>query len=320
MFNILQYPFIQNALLAGSCVAVVAAIVGYFMVVRGLTFAGHALPNIGFAGAAGAVLLGIDPVIGLFAFTIGAAIGIGILGKRLNERDTAIGIIMTFTLGLGILFLSLYAGYAERVYSILFGQIVGISPVDVQITAVSSLLTFILVLILFRPLLFSSFDPEVAEARGVPVRPLTIIFLVMIAITVSLAVQVVGALLVFTLLIGPAATAIRVARSPLWAIVIAISLGVCYTCLGIFLAANNGVWPVSFFIASISFGVYLPVRFLSPLWRGRRERTSDPAINRGRSAWGADSDTASQEGDQEQRNTFEVMEHMQGSPKARGEV
>src|SRR3989442_8501313 len=136
MFDILQYPFIQNALLAGSCVAVVAAIVGYFMVVRGLTFAGHALPNIGFAGAAGAVLLGIDPVIGLFAFTIGAAIGIGILGKRLNERDTTIGIIMTFTLGLGILFLSLYAGYAERVYSILFGQIVGISPMDVQITAV----------------------------------------------------------------------------------------------------------------------------------------------------------------------------------------
>ena len=274
MFDILHYPFIQNALLAGSCVAVVAAMVGYFMVVRGLSFAGHALPNIGFAGAAGAVLLGIDPVIGLFAFTIGAAIGIGILGKRLNERDTAIGIIMTFTLGLGILFLSLYSGYAERVYSILFGQIVGISPMDVRITAVSSLLTFILVLVLFRPLLFSSFDPEVAEARGVPVRPLTIIFLVMIAITVSLAVQVVGALLVFTLLIGPAATAMRIARSPQQAIVIAIGLGVCYTFLGIFLAANNGVWPVSFYIASLSFGVYLPVRFLSPLWRERQARTS----------------------------------------------
>ncbi len=313
MFDILQYPFIQNALLAGSCVAIVAAIVGYFMVVRGLTFAGHALPNIGFAGAAGAVLLGIDPVIGLFAFTIGAAIGIGILGKRVNERDTAIGIIMTFTLGLGILFLSLYFGYAERVYSILFGQIVGISPRDVQITAISSLLTFILVLALFRPLLFSSFDPEVAEARGVPVRLLTIIFLVMIAITVSLAVQVVGALLVFTLLIGPAATAMRIARSPLWAIVIAIMLGVCYTFLGIVLAANNGVWPVSFYIASLSFGVYLPVRLLSPLWRGRWARKSDPTINRG-------STTASQEGDQEQRTTFKAMGNTQGSAKARGEL
>src|SRR5213078_828125 len=127
MFDMLQYAFIQNAFVAGTCVAIVAAMMGYFLIVRGLTFAGHALHDIGFAGAAGAVLLGIDPVIGLFAFAIGAAIGIGILGKRLNERDTAIGIIMTFSLGLGILFLSLYSGYAERVYSILFGQIVGIS-------------------------------------------------------------------------------------------------------------------------------------------------------------------------------------------------
>jgi len=272
MFDILQYTFIQNALLAGSCVAVVAAVVGYFMIVRGLTFAGHALPNIGFAGAAGAVLLGIDPVIGLFVFTIGAGIGIGLLGERINERDTVIGIIMTVALGLGILFLSLYAGFAERVYSILFGQIVGISQADVLVTIVSSTITLAILLVLFRPLLFSSFDPEVAQARGIPVRLLAMVFLVLIAITVSLAVQVVGALLVFTLLVGPAATAIRVVQRPFWAIVIAIVLGVSYTCLGIFLAALSVYWPVSFFIAAISFGVYLPVRLLSPLWRGRRAR------------------------------------------------
>ena len=271
MFTILQYSFIQNAFLAGTCVAVVAAVAGYFMVARGLTFAGHALPNIGFAGAAGAVLLGIDPVIGLYVFTIGAAIGIGILGKEVNERDTSIGIIMTFALGLGILFLSLYFGYAERVYSILFGQIVGISQADVLLTGVSSLLTLAIFLVLFRPLLFSSFDPEVAEARGVPVRLLAIIFLVLIAITVSLSVQVVGALLVFTLLVGPSATAIRIVQRPLWAILIAIILGISYTWLGIFFAAN-GTWPVSFYIATLSFGVYLPVRLLSPLWIGRRAR------------------------------------------------
>lgn len=271
MFTILQYSFIQNAFLAGTCVAVVAAVAGYFMVARGLTFAGHALPNIGFAGAAGAVLLGIDPIIGLYVFTIGAAIGIGLLGKEANERDTSIGIIMTFALGLGILFLSLYFGYAERVYSILFGQIVGISQADVLLTGVSSLLTLAIFLVLFRPLLFSSFDPEVAEARGVPVRLLAIIFLVLIAITVSLSVQVVGALLVFTLLVGPPATAIRIVQRPLWAILIAIILGVSYTWLGIFLAAN-GNWPVSFYIATLSFGVYLPVRLLSPLWIGRRAR------------------------------------------------
>jgi len=278
MFDILQYPFIQNALLAGSIVAVIAAIMGYFLIIRGLTFAGHALPNIGFAGAAGAVLLGLDPVIGLFAFTIGAGIGIGLLGREVNERDTSIGVIMTFALGLGLLFLSLYAGYAERVYGILFGQIIGISVQDVLITAIASAVTLLLLLLLFRPLLFSSFDPEVAQARGIPVRLLSVIFLILLAITISLSVQVIGALLVFTLLVGPAATAARLARSPYRALALAIALGVAYTFLGIYLAAENGVWPVSFFIATLSFGVYLPVRLLSPLWMGRRERGADRPV------------------------------------------
>jgi zinc/manganese transport system permease protein len=305
MFDILQYSFIQNAFLAGSCVAVVAAVAGYFMVVRGLTFAGHALPNIGFAGAAGAVLLGIDPVIGLYIFTIGAAISIGLLGKEVNERDTSIGIIMTFALGIGILFLSLYSGYAESVYSILFGQIVGISQVDVLITAISSLLTLGIFLTLFRPLLFSSFDQEVALARGVPVRLLAMIFLILIAITVSLSVQVVGALLVFTLLVGPAATAIRIVQRPLWTILIAIILGVAYTWLGIFFAANSN-WPVSFYIATLSFGVYLPVRLLSPVWIGRRARKIATARQQ-------TATPPSPAGDQEQSNTMPSTERIQGS-------
>jgi zinc/manganese transport system permease protein len=273
MFDILQYPFIQNAFMAGTCVAIVAAIMGYFLSIRGLTFAGHALPNIGFAGAAGAVLLGIDPVIGLLAFTISAAVAIGVLGKDIRERDIAVGIVMTFALGLGILFLSLYAGYAEPVYSILFGQIVGISQGNVLSTALFSFLTLSLLLTLFRPLLFSSFDPEVAEARGVPVNLLGMVFLVLVAITVSIAVQITGALLLFTLLIGPAATTIRIVQRPLWAILLAIMLGICYTWLGIFFAAN-GTWPVSFYIATISFGIYLPIRLLSPLWLGRFARKS----------------------------------------------
>lgn len=276
MFDIFQYQFIQNAFLAGTCVAIVAAIMGYFLIARGLTFAGHALPNIGFAGAAGAVLLGIDPVIGLLAFTICAAVAIGILGKAIRERDIAVGIIMTFALGLGILFLSLYPGYAERVYSILFGQIVGISQGNVLFTALSSFLTLVLLFILFRPLLFSSFDPEVAEARGVPVNLLGLVFLVLVAITVSIAVQIVGALLFFTLLIGPAATTVRIVQRPLWAILLAIILGIGYTWLGIFFAAN-GTWPVSFYIATISFGVYLPIRLLSPLWIGQRARKNIPS-------------------------------------------
>ena len=262
--------------MAGTCVAIVAAIMGYFVILRGLTFAGHALPNIGFAGAAGAVLLGFDPVIGLLAFTIIAAIAIGVLGKAMRERDIAVGIIMTFALGLGILFLSLYSGYAERVYSILFGQIVGISLENVLFTALSSFLTLVLLIIIFRPLLFSSFDPEVAEARGVPVNLLGLVFLVLVAITVSIAVQIVGALLFFTLLIGPAATTVRIVQRPLWAIPLAIILGIGYTWLGIFFAAN-GTWPVSFYIATISFGVYLPTRLLSPLWIGQRARKAMPS-------------------------------------------
>lgn len=275
MIEMLEYPLLQHAFLAGILVAVAAATMGYFLLARSLTFAGHALPNIGFAGAAGAVLLGLDPVIGLFVFTIAASLGIGLLGQEVHERDSAVGVIMTFALGLGLLFLSLYAGYAERVYSILFGQIIGISQQDVLITAGASLGTLLALLLLFRPLLFSSFDPELARARGVPVRLLSLVFLVLLAITISLAVQVVGSLLIFTLLIGPPATARRLTSRPLRALVLACLLGVGMTLLGIVLAVDNGVWPVSFYIASLSFGTYLPVRLLSPLWL-RRDRRVRP--------------------------------------------
>jgi zinc/manganese transport system permease protein len=270
MLDILQYSFIQNAFLAGSLVAIVAAIVGYFLIMRGLTFAGHALSHIGFAGAAGAVLLGVDPIFGLLVFTIGAGIGIGLLSKEIRERDITIGVIMTFALALGILFLSLYAGFAEQAYSILFGTILGISQTDVLVTAIFCIVTLVTILLLFRPLLFSSFDPEVAQARGVPVRLLGIAFLLLVAVTVSMSVQVVGVLLIFTLLVGPAATAIRLVHRPLWAIALAVLLGLVYTWLGIVLAAY-GSWPVSFYIATISFAVYLPVRLLVPL-RGKRKQ------------------------------------------------
>ncbi len=285
MFDALQYAFIQNALVAGSLVAVTAALLGYFVIARGLTFAGHALPNIGFAGAAGAVLLGIDPVFGLFAFTMAASVGIGFLGRDVRERDTAIGVLMTFALGLGLLFLALYSGYAERVYAILFGSILGISQQDVLITALCTILTLALLLVIFRPLLFSTFDPDVAQARGVPVQFLAVFFLLLVAITISLSVQVIGALLVFVLLIGPAATATRITQRPFLALLLSVLLGVSYTWLGILLASSDvhswlglvlptvqGYWPVSFFIASIAFLVYLPVRLLSPLWIGRGTR------------------------------------------------
>ncbi len=277
MLNLLLYPFMQNALLAGSIVAIVAAVTGYFVIVRGLTFAGHALAQIGFAGAAAAILLGIDPVFGLLVFTLGAGISIGVLGKEIRERDIAIGIVMTLGLGCGILFIALYQGYAEQAYSILFGTILGISRADVGITIISGTLTLVLLLAIFRPLLFSSYDPELAEARGVPVRALAIIFLALLAIVVSISVQIIGILLIFTLLIGPAATARRLTHHPHAIIGLAILLGLLYTWVGIFWAALSN-WPISFCIATISFGLYLPVRLLSPSWQRRRPMTPETGI------------------------------------------
>ncbi|MBO0781070.1 MAG: metal ABC transporter permease [Ktedonobacteraceae bacterium] len=272
MFDVLALPFLQNALLAGTCLALVAAAMGYLLILRGLTFAGHALPNIGFAGAAGAVLFGLHPLVGLFAFTISAGVGIAVLGKETRERDLTIGVLMTLALGLGLLFLALYSGYAERVYGILFGTILGISQQDVLVTAVAGALTLAVLLMAWRPLLFSSLDPQVAQARGVPVRLLSILFLILVAISVSIAIQMIGVLLVFVLLVGPAATAVRLARRPLQALALAMLLGVLYTWLGIILAALSGTWPVSFLIATISFLVYLPVRLLSPLWMQRADK------------------------------------------------
>jgi zinc/manganese transport system permease protein len=291
LFDILQYPFIQNAFLAGSVVAVAAALLGYFLVARGLTFAGHALSNIGFAGAAGAVLVGVHPVYGLLVFTVGASLAISLLGHEIRERDVAIGVVMSFALGLGVLFLSLYHGYAEQAYSILFGTILGITRGDVIASAGFSLALIAALAAMARPLLFSSFDPEMAEARGVPVRLVGAVFLALVALAVSMAMQVVGVLLIFALLVGPAATAIRLTVRPAWAVGLAVALGLAYTWTGIFLAANSA-WPVSFYIAVLSFGVYMPVRLLTGLEREREAVGPRKMTDGGSGAIGANAPVA----------------------------
>jgi zinc/manganese transport system permease protein len=221
-------------------------------------------------------LLGVSPVIGLLVSTVGAALAISVLGREIRERDVAIGVIMTFALGLGILFLSLYHGYAEQAYSILFGTIVGISRSDVWVTAGLSAGLMAILALVGRPLLFSSFDPVLAEARGLPVQRLGSLFLVLVAVTVSIAMQVIGVLLVFALLVGPPATAIRLVRRPAYAMGLSIILGLVYSWLGILLAASTA-WPVSFYITTLAIGAYLPVRFLSKYradGRSHREKTS----------------------------------------------
>jgi zinc/manganese transport system permease protein len=272
--EMLQHPAFQNAFMAGTLVAVVAGCVGYFLLLRVLTFAGHALSHVGFAGAAGALVLGIDPIFGLLAFTLIAGVGIGAMGRQVDERDITIGIIMTLLLACGSLFIAIYHGYAEQAYSILFGTVMGISRTDVWVTVVLCLVIFAGLAVIFRMLLFASYDPEVAEARGVPVKFLAMLFMLFVAVTVSLSVQVVGVLLIFTLLVGPAATSMQLAANPLRALAISVVLAVGYTWLGIYWAiredtqvqtsqhAVHGGYPVTFCIATIAFVAYLLVKLI----------------------------------------------------------
>jgi zinc/manganese transport system permease protein len=260
--TIFQYAFMRNAFAAGTIVAVIAGAVGYFVVLRSLSFAGHALSHIGFAGATGAVVIGINPIFGLLAFTVGSALGMGAMGKRLQERDVTIGIVLAWTLGLGVLFLSLYTGYATEAYALLFGEILGISQRDVLVTLLAGVVTLLAVAALYRPLLFASLDEEVAEARGVPVRFLSVVFMVILALAVSEAVQVVGVLLIFALLVTPAAIAGRLTARPARALLLAVILALLFTWGGL-TVAFYAPYPVSFFITTFAFGTYLLVRLVT---------------------------------------------------------
>ena len=254
-----QYAFMQHAYTAGAIVAIVAGVVGYFVVLRSLSFAGHALSHIGFAGATGAVALGVSPIYGLLVFTVGGAVGMGALGKRIYGRDVVIGIVLAWMLGLGVLFLSLYSGYATEAYALLFGEILGISQTNVVVTLVAGVVTLAAIAIIFRPLLFASVDSDVAEARGVPVRLLSILFMVVLAISVSESVQVVGVLLIFALLVTPPAIAERLTARPGMAIALSVLLALLFTWIGLFVSFYLP-YPVSFFITTLAFVTYLLVR------------------------------------------------------------
>ena len=253
----------QHAFEAGTLVAIIAGIVGYFVVLRRSSFAAHALSHIGFAGAAGAVLIGISPVFGLLLFTSVGGIGISALGPRAAHRDVQIGTVLAFMLGLGVLFISLYTGYATEAYSILFGEILGISSVDVIVTAVAGLMILCVVAVVYRPLLFASLDEEVAEAKGLPMHMLGIVFMLLVALATSIAVQVVGVLLIFSLMVTPAAIAQRLAKQPWRALLASVIISLTATWLGLFVAFYEP-YPVSFFITSIVFILYLLVRLIYP--------------------------------------------------------
>lgn len=261
--GVFKYQFMQHAFEAGTIIAVVAGIIGYLVVLRRTAFAAHAYAEIGFAGAAGSVLLGINPLIGLLSASTLGGLGIAVLGKSASQRDVEIGTVLAFALGLGLLFISLYTGYATEAYSILFGEILGISSGNVLLTLAVSIVILVAAAFVYRPLLFASLDEDVAEAKGMPVLLLGIIFMVLLAAAVSIAIQVTGVLLIFALMVTPAAIAIRLTKKPMYAISISVLIALLATWIGLIIAFYLP-YPVSFFITAIVFCSYLFVRFVYP--------------------------------------------------------
>jgi zinc/manganese transport system permease protein len=259
--QLFAYHFMQNAFLAGTLVAVAAGVVGYFMVLRSQSFAGHTLAKVGFTGALGAALIGVSPVIGLIGFGLGAALLIGVLGAReVKGQDVAVGIVLAFSLGLGLLFVRLsHFNNTTGLISILFGSIVGVSDRDLFPIVLTTVVTVATIIVIGRPLLFASIDPEVAAARGVPVRLLSTLFLVLLAFAAAEAVQIVGALLIFALLVTPAAIAQQLTARPALAIGLAIVLALLFTWFGLAIGYFTP-YPMGFFITSFAFGTYSLVR------------------------------------------------------------
>jgi zinc/manganese transport system permease protein len=253
--TILDYDFMRAAFVAGTIVAVVSGAVGYFLVLRNLAFAGHALSHVGFAGATGAVLIGVAPLWGLVVFTLAAGTAMGLLGEKLRGRDIAVGIILSLALGLGVLFLHFYTSYATQATSLLFGNVLGVSMARVRDLAGLAVLSLAGLAVISRPLLFATIDPELAEARGVSLRLVSVLFMIVVALAVAEATQIVGILLVFALMVGPAAAALRLSSRFRTGLVLSVVLAVVETWAGIALAFVTD-WPPSFWITFLSFLVY----------------------------------------------------------------
>ena len=267
--TILDYEFMRNAFVATAIVGIVAGAVGYFLVLRGETFAGHALAHVGFPGATGAALVGLSPIAGLGLFTVIAGIGIGLLGSK-AQRDVAIGIVLTLSLGLGLLFLHFYTAYAAQATNVLFGNVLGISLGTVEVMAVLGFVSLVALLLIARPLLFASLQPELAEARGVRLGLVSTLFMVVVALSTIEAMQIVGVLLVFALMVAPAAIALRLTRRIATGIAMAVALAIAIAWASLVLSFLTD-WPTSFWITALGGVGY----FASSIGSGRRRRRPD---------------------------------------------
>jgi zinc/manganese transport system permease protein len=251
----LTYDFMRNAFAASGIVAVVAGMVGYFLVLRGQTFAGHALSHVGFAGATGAILIGVPALWGMVGFTVAAGFAMGMLGERLSGRDVAIGVVLSLSMGLGLLFLHYYTAYATQVTNLLFGNVLGVYRGTLWSLLALGLVSLAALAAIARPLLFASLQPDVAEAKGVSLQLVSLLFLGIVALTVAASTQIVGVLLVFTLMVGPAAAAMRLTGRLGLGVALAAFLALAEAWAGVALAYYSD-WPVSFCITAFSAAVY----------------------------------------------------------------
>ncbi|MBT1090008.1 metal ABC transporter permease [Streptomyces sp. Tu102] len=250
---------VRNSLVAGAALGLVGGLVGVFVIMRDLPFAVHGISELSFAGASAALLLGVNVVAGSIVGSIVAAGAIGLLGARARDRNSVIGVIMPFGLGLGVLFLALYKGRAANKFGLLTGQIVAVDTPQMSWLLGTSAVVLVALAAMWRPLLFASADVEVAEARGVPVRGLSFAFMIVLGLAVALSVQIVGALLVLTLVVTPAAAAARITASPVLLPVLSAVFAVASIEGGILLALGSSI-PISPYVTTISFGIYLVCR------------------------------------------------------------
>ena len=257
------YPFMVNAFRAGTIVAVTSGLIGWFMVLRHQTFAGHALAVVGFPGAAGAILVGVAAAYGYFAFCIGAALAIALLsdaqGRVRSEESAVTGTVQSFLLACGFLFVSLYRGFLNGINALLFGSLVGITKAQVGLLMIVGIAVLLVLAAIGRPLLFASVDSEVATARAVPVRALSVVFLLLLGAAVAEASQITGTLLVFALLVAPPATAQLLTTRPGLGLVLSPLIGVAVTWAGLTLAFF-WPYPTGFFITTLAFAAYVAAR------------------------------------------------------------
>lgn len=256
MLEYLSYDFVRNALIAGSLAAVLGAVIGYFVVIRRTSFAAHALAHIGFTGATGAALFAISPMLGMLVISGIAGAVMGAFGERIEQRDVAIGMTLSAALGIGLLFLALYRGYSGQAAAILFGNIFGVSSQQIVQIVILAAISLAVLAAISRKLFFASIQPDLAQARGISLVGLSIAFMVLLAISVTLASQVVGILLVFALVIGPAGIAARFARNFWPGMIASIAIALLSVWIGILAAILTNL-PPSFWITGILFVAYI---------------------------------------------------------------